>query len=69
MHLYSERRLRTSLELFKIKPVGDVENSIHQHFRKLQLDRIQIKKKKMHIKRYRKKIHNNFPPPTISPNI
>lgn len=44
MHLYSERRLRTSLELFKIKPVGDVENSIHQHFRKLQLDRIQIKK-------------------------
>lgn len=24
------------LELFRIRPVGDVRNSIHQHFRKLQ---------------------------------
>lgn len=23
-------------ELFKIRPVGDVENSIHKHFRKIQ---------------------------------
>lgn len=29
------------LELFRIRPVGDVENSIHQHFRKLQQPRTQ----------------------------
>lgn len=42
--LYSQQKLRTSLELFKIRSVGDGENSIHQRFRKYQWPRVQTKK-------------------------